>query len=126
MEMSNLFISRWKIDPAKREEFLRIFNELYLSAKELLERETTAYHYGWSRDENEFVAIEAWKNEATVAALRQAPQFQEIFGRMMACACAPMKMELLNDLADDRSIFAAHPVGKSTVHPNIGHGTIFV
>jgi len=124
--LSNLFISRWTIDPAKREEFLRIFNELYNAAKELLERETTACHYGWSRNENEFVAIEAWKNEATVAALRQSPEFEQMFGRMMACAAAPMKMELVNDLANDRSIFAAHPAGKSTVHPNVGHGTVFV
>jgi quinol monooxygenase YgiN len=124
--MANLFISRWMIEPAKRAEFLRTFNELFLAAKDLLDRETSAYHYGWSRNENEFVAIESWKNEATVAALRQSPQFREVFSRMMACTSAPMKMELLNDLGNDRSIFAAHPSGKSTVHPDVGHGTVFI
>jgi len=124
--MSDLFISRWQIKPEKREEFLAIFNELYEAAKPLLETETTAYHYGWSRDENEFVAIEAWKNPATVAALRASPQFKDVFGRMMACASAPMRMELINDLSNDRSIFAAHPAGASTVHPEVGHGTIFL
>ena len=124
--MANLFISRWQIKPSKREEFLKIFGELHTAAQDLLERETTAYHYGWSRNENEFVAIEAWKNEATVAALRQSPQFKDVFDRMMACSSAPMKMELINDLSGDRSIFAAHPAGKSTVHPDAGYGTIFI
>ena len=124
--MANMFISRWQIDPKKRQEFLNIFNELLAAAKELLEREASAYHYGWSRSENEFVAIEAWKSEATVAALRQSPQFKEVFARMMACASAPMTMEIINDLAGDRTIFAAHPSGKSTVHPDVGHGTVFL
>ncbi len=124
--MPNLFISRWTIDPAKREEFLAIFNELYTAAQDLLARETTAYHYGWCRNQNEFVAIEAWKNEGTVAALRQSPEFKEIFTRMMACATAPMRMELITDLSDERSVFAMHPAGRSTVHPPVGHGTVFL
>jgi quinol monooxygenase YgiN len=126
VEMSNLFISRWRIDPAKREDFTSTFNELYLGAKELLERETTAFHFGWARDENEFVAVEAWKDEATAAALRQSPEFEAVFKRLMACAAAPMEMEVLNDLSDNRSIFMTHPPGKSSVHPDIGHGTVFI
>jgi quinol monooxygenase YgiN len=124
--MANLFISRWQIDPDKREQFLTVFNELYEAAKPLLEAHTTALHYGWGRDENEFVAIEAWKDEAMVAGLRQSPEFKDVFARMMACASAPMRMELINDLSNDRAIFAAHPAGPSTVHPEVGHGTLFI
>jgi len=124
--LGNLFISRWRVDPARREAFLAIFNELYEAAKPLLETQATAFHYGWGRDENEFVAIEAWKDEAVVASLRRSPQFNEVFTAMMDCSSAPMRMELVNDLANDRSIFSAHPPGKSTVHPDIGHGTVYL
>jgi len=124
--MANLFISRWKIDPVKREMFLKIFEELYVSAKELLDRETTAIHYGWGRDANEFVAIEAWKDETVVSALRQSEAFKDIFAKMMTCTTAPMQMELITDLPGDRSVFATHPVGPSTVHPQVGHGTNFI
>ena len=124
--MGNLFISRWQVAPAKREAFLAVFNELYEAAKPLLAAQATAFHYGWGRDENEFIAIEAWKDESVVAALRASPQFIQVFTAMMDCSAGPMQMEVVSDLANDRAIFAAHPAGKSTVHPDIGHGTVYI
>ena len=124
--MGNLFISRWQVHPTKREAFLEIFNELYEAAKPLLETQATVFHYGWGRDENEFVAVEAWKDDTIVASLRQSPQFNQVFTAMMDCSSGPMRMELVNDLTNDRTIFAAHPPAKSSVHPDIGHGTVYL
>jgi quinol monooxygenase YgiN len=98
----------------------------YEAAKPLLETQATVFHYGWGRDENEFVAVEAWKDDTIVASLRQSPQFNQVFTAMMDCSSGPMRMELVNDLTNDRTIFAAHPPAKSSVHPDIGHGTVYL
>ena len=64
---ANTFVSRWFIRPERRDEFIRLFNQLWQADVEGLKQATYFVFYGWGRDANEFVAIESWKNEAAVA-----------------------------------------------------------
>lgn len=124
--MANLFISRWTIDPARRDDFLAVFNRLYEAAKDLLAQQTTLTYYGWGRNPNEFVAFEAWKDESVVSALRESEEFKAFFTEMMAFSTAPMRMELFTELGEARDLFERYPPGTSKVHPPIAPGTQYL
>lgn len=115
--MANLFISRWKLHPERRDEFRQIMDGLVNASKDLIESEITIFFHGWGRDENEFVAIESWRSEGAVKSLRETPEFQATMERLMACCREPMEMELFTDDQNDREIFELYPAGVSQVHP---------
>ena len=124
--MASAFISRYQLKPDKRDEFIKTLKSMYEGARSLLEQETHFTFYGFGRDENEFVAIESWKNEAVVNALRASDEFQRSFIRLMSCVAAPMQLEIFRGWDDDKSVFDCYPSGPSKVHPATGaYPTIF-
>jgi quinol monooxygenase YgiN len=118
--MASLFISRYQLQPEKRDEFVRTLKAMFEGAREIVEKETTLLFYGFGRDPNEFVAIESWKNEEVVNAVRASDGFKQGFAALMACASAPMEMEIFRDWNDDASVFDVYPRGESKVHPKVG------
>jgi len=114
---SNLFVSRYTIKPGKREEFLAIFNPLWQNATEFMAENAHFVFYGFGRDPDVMVAIESYRNEEAVAAIRKTPEFKELVGKMLDLCSEPMTMELFNGLEAGRAIFDMHPAGVSTVHP---------
>jgi quinol monooxygenase YgiN len=114
---SNLFISRWTIDPAKRARFLEVWDGLWRSNADAIEVMTHFVYFGWGRDPNQFVAIESYRDEAVVAELRKNEAFRGAVKVMLDCSSAPMTMELLSGMEGSRSIFDLYPAGPSTVHP---------
>lgn len=118
--MASIFISRYQLKPERRDEFVRTLRSMYEAGREFIAKETNFVFYGFGRDPNEFVAIESWKNEAVVNALRASEDFKKGFAVLMSCASAPMEMELFRDWNDDTSIFDTYPRGESRVHPKVG------
>jgi quinol monooxygenase YgiN len=116
----NLFISRWNIDPAKRERFLEIWDGLWRAHADAIEVMTHFVYYGWARNPNQFVALESYCDEAVVTQLRKDEGFRAAVRAMLDCSNAPMTMELLSGMEGDRSIFDIYPAGRSTVHPQDG------
>lgn len=124
---SNLFISRWTIAPARREEFLAIWDGLWRAHAGAIEVMTHFVYYGWARDPNQLVVLESYRDEAVVTQLRQDEGFKQAVRAMLDCCSAPMTMELLSGLEGDRSIFDLYPAGPSTVHPqDAAQSTIFL
>jgi quinol monooxygenase YgiN len=124
---SNTFVSRWKIRPDRREEFLSIWEPLWRNHIETMEAITHFVFYGWGRDPNELVAIESYRDEGLLAELRKTDAFQREVGRMLDCCSEPMIMELYSGLDADRSVFDLYPKGESQVHPKgAAQGTVFV
>ncbi|WP_327753807.1 antibiotic biosynthesis monooxygenase (plasmid) [Sphingobium sp. SJ10-10] len=114
----NLFISRWTIDPAQRERFLAIWDGLWRGHADAIEVMTHFVYYGWSRDPNQFVAIESYRDESVVDEIRKNDAFRDAVRAMLNCSSAPMTMELLSGMEGSRSIFDLYPAGPSTVHPD--------
>lgn len=127
VSMASLFISRFQLKPEKRDEFVRTLKTMYEGASDLIRKETNCVFYGFGRNPNEFVAIESWKSEDTVNALRASEEFKKGFTALMSCVVAPMKLEIFRDWNDDASVFALYPVGESKLHPKVnGLATLFV
>lgn len=114
----NLFISRWTIDPAKRERFLAIWDGLWRSHADAIEVMTHFVYYGWGRDPDQFVAIESYRDESVVGEIRKNEGFRDAVRGLLDCSRAPMTMELLSGMEGNRSIFDIYPAGPSTVHPD--------
>jgi quinol monooxygenase YgiN len=124
--MANLFISRYRLKPEKRDEFVRTLKSMIEAGRDFIASETNFVYYGFGRDPNEFVAIESWKNEATVNALRASEDFKKGFAALMNCASAPMEIEMFRDWDDDNSVFGLYPRGESKLHAKVnGLSTIF-
>ncbi|MGK2908221.1 MAG: putative quinol monooxygenase [Sphingobium sp.] len=123
----NLFISRWTIDPDKREAFLAIWDGLWRAHAGAIEVMTHFVYYGWGRDPNQLVVMESYRDEAVVTELRKDEGFKQAVRAMLDCCSAPMTMELLSGLDGDRSIFDLYPAGPSAVHPlDAGQQTVFL
>jgi len=118
--MASVFISRYQLKPEKRDEFVRTLKSMYEAGREFIKKETNFVFYGFGRDPNEFVAIESWKSEAVVNALRASDDFKKAFAALMSCASAPMEIELFRDWDDDASLFEVYPRGDSRLHPTVG------
>ena len=118
--MASLFISRYRLKPEKRDDFVRTLKAMYEGGREFIEQQTNFCFYGFGRDPDEFVAIESWKSEDVVNALRATEQFKQGFAALMSCASAPMEMEVFRDWNDDASVFDVYPRGESRVHPRVG------
>ena len=117
--LPNLFISRWTIDPQKRDRFLEVWDSLWRAHADGIELMTHFVYFGWGRDPNQFVAIESYRDEAVVTELRKNEGFRDAVRTMLDCSSAPMTMELLSGYeAGNRSIFDIYPAGPSQVHPN--------
>ena len=112
----------------KRDEFVRTLKAMYEGGKEFIEQQTWFCFYGFGRDPNEFVAVESWKDENVVAALRKTPEFQQGFAALMSCVSAPMEMELFRGWDDPNSkLFELYPRGVSQVHAKTGEfPTVFL
>ena len=113
------FVARFTLVPAKREEFIDAHRQLMSQAGPFMEQETYFVFYGWGRDENEFVAIEAWKDEGTLNALRAQPDFQAGVKRLLACCTAPVEISLWSGTTAPRFAFELYPRGASQVHPSL-------
>ena len=118
---SNLFVSRWTIRPDKREAFLAIFNPLWRNSIDFMKENANFVFYGFGRDPNVMVAIESYKDEAAVTAIRETPRFKELVAQLLDLCSEPMTMELFSGLEMGPEIFEMYPAGQSTVHPVTDH-----
>jgi quinol monooxygenase YgiN len=124
---SNVFISRWTVDPARRDEFIALFDSLWRGHIEAMEQITHFVYYGWGRDPNVMVAIESYKDESLLAELRKSGIFQVQVAKLLDCCSRPMTMELFSGLEGGRSVFDLYPAGESQVHPRgTAFGTVFL
>ncbi|WP_176599173.1 MULTISPECIES: putative quinol monooxygenase [Sphingobium] len=111
----NLFGVHWKVDPARREEFLQLFEQVCEEAKPFYYRGCTFAFQGWARDPNEFVVFASW-DEEVAQELRNVPEFQENNRKLLECCTEPVQMEWYSGMNKDRAIFDAFPVGTSSAH----------
>ncbi|HUD90859.1 putative quinol monooxygenase [Sphingobium sp.] len=114
---SNIFISKYRIKPGKRDEFLAIFNPLWKNAMAFMQEHANFVFYGFGRDPDILVAIESYRNEEAVNAIRQTDAFKQLVGQMLDLCSEPMTMELFNGLEMGPEIFDVYAQGRSTVHP---------
>jgi quinol monooxygenase YgiN len=118
---ANAFVSRYHIAPGQRDAFITRFNALWQADIPGLQAITNFVFYGFGRDENEFVAIESWKDEAAIAAVRETPLFRQAVTGLLELCDKPMEMSLYAGLeAPSRALFDTYPAGPSRVHPSAG------
>jgi quinol monooxygenase YgiN len=114
---ANCFITRFTVDPARRDEFLAALDELCRNAELAYEEGCNFAFHGWGRNPNQWVAVASWKSEDFVnKRVRQMPWFADTQRRMLACCTEPMVMEQLSGMNIDRSVFDQYPAGSSHVH----------
>lgn len=125
---ANAFVSRYHIAPGQRDEFVARFNALWRADIPGLQAITNFVFYGFGRDENEFVALESWKDEAAIVAVRETQGFKDAVAGLLELCDRPMEMQLYSGLeAPSRDLFEAYPAGPSAVHPRSGEiGAIFL
>lgn len=111
----NCFAVRYKLDPAKREHFLQVFNALCDFAQPFYERGCAFAFQGWARDPNEFVVMASW-DEDVVEELRGTAEYQKYSQDLMDCAVEPVIIEQFAGMDKDRSVFDTYPQGESKVH----------
>ena len=114
------FIARFQLNPARREEFLRVHQGIVDTSGAFMEQEAHFTFYGWGRSENEFVAIEAWKREETLNNLRSNPAFVESVRKLLVCCSAPVEISLFVGTKSSRALFDLYPAGVSGFHPTVG------
>jgi quinol monooxygenase YgiN len=114
---SNIFISRYTIKPGQRDAFMAIFDPLWRNATAFMAENAHFVFYGFGRDPDVMVAIESYRNEDAVAAIRETPEFKAFVGRMLDLCSAPMTMELFNGIEMGAEVFDLYPAGVSAVHP---------
>ena len=117
---ANAFVSRWFVKPERRDDFIKAFNGLWSGHAEQMGEVTNFVFYGWGRDPNEFVAIESWKSEEIVNAVRQTELFKVAVANLMSMCSKQMVMEVYSPWEGDRSVFDLYPAGQSKVHPRSG------
>lgn len=131
--MASLFVSKFSIAPEKKEEFVRRLHAMYVAAKPILDAETTVLFYGWDRD-GKFVAVESYRNEEMLNAMRASDGFKAGYRGLMECANGPMTLEIFSgvDLANpvfghDRKLFdETYPKGESKVHDPVDGKKTFI
>ncbi|RJG03197.1 hypothetical protein [Noviherbaspirillum sedimenti] len=124
---SSAFISRFHVDPKRKDEFVRIFDSLWKPHLDFMNEQCNFVFYGWDRDEHIFYAIESYKDEELLKELRKSGVFQTQVSQLMDCCNAPMEMELARGMDSDRSCFDFYKRGPSEVHPigKNGLGAVF-
>ena len=116
----NCFSSRFKIDPTKRAQFEKVFEQLCKFARPFYDRGCVFAFQGWARDPNEFVVFASW-DEAVVQELRATPEFRRFNADLLDCCVGPMLMEQFSGMEKDRSVFDIYPAGHSQMH---SHGKV--
>lgn len=114
------FIAHFYVRPDRRAAFQDEFDALWQADVEGLKAATNFVFYGWGRDENEFVAIESWKDDEVTDAVRASDLFQEKVGALLDLCSAPMLIELFAGSAVGRAVFDRYPAGDSRLHPRAG------
>ena len=114
---SNIFISRYTIKPGQRDAFMAIFDPLWRNATEFMAENAHFVFYGFGRDPNVMVAIESYRNEDAVAAIRKTPEFKAFVGQMLDLCSEPMTMELFSGIEMGAEVFDLYPACLSAVHP---------
>lgn len=114
---ASAFVAHFHVKPDKREEFVTAFNALWQADIPGLRDAVNFVFYGWGRDENEFVAIESWKDDAVTHALRKSDFFQQSVGALFELCDQPMGLDLYTGMSFPRALFDALPAGVSPVHP---------
>lgn len=66
------------------------------------------------------MAIESWRSEEAVDAVRGSEGFKQAVTALMGCCNKPMQMEVFADIGNDHSAFDLYPTGKSQVHREAG------
>ena len=123
---SSCFIARFHVDPARRDTFVAIFDALWQGAKDMLEDQCNLVFYGWDRDDTTFVTIESYKDEDTLAALRESEMFQTVMRQLLEQCIAPMELQLLRGMAMSSEVFDFYPAGPSGVHPSAGSINVLI
>jgi quinol monooxygenase YgiN len=113
---ANCFISRFTVDPRRRDEFLTALEELASNAESWYEEGCHFAFHGWARNPNQWVAIASWKSEEFVNKMRQEPWYKDTQQRMLECSSEAMIMEQISGMNCDRSVFDQYPAGSSQVH----------
>ena len=113
---ANCFLSRFTVDPSRRQEFLKAFDELARNAEAWYDEGCNFAFHGWGRNPNEFVAVASWKFEDFVNKMRRQPSYIETQRRMLECSTEAMRMEQFSGMNRDRSVFDIYPAGSSQVH----------
>ncbi len=124
---NSAFVCKFHVRPECREEFNATFDTLWRNSLDFMNAQCNFVFYGWGRDENEFVAIESYKDEELLAGLRASDEFQVMVGKLLGLCDKPMVLEIFNGMATGRSVFELYPSGPSKVHPSNGEiGGVFV
>ena len=113
---ANCFICRFTVEPARREDFLAVLDELCRNADDWYEEGCNFAFHGWARNPNQWVAIASWKSEEFVNKMRQEPWYKDTQQRMLECSSEAMVMEQVSGMNVDRSVFDLYPAGSSQVH----------
>lgn len=123
---ASCFIARFHVDPTKREGFEKIFDALWRGSLDMLNEQCNLVYYGWDRDDRVFYAIESYKDETALAALRESEMFQTVVRQLLEHCDAPMELTLLRGLDADKSVFSHYPAGPSKVHPAAGNINVLI
>jgi quinol monooxygenase YgiN len=113
---NNVFLSRFTVEPSRRQEFLAALEELCANANHWYEEGCTFAFQGWARNPNQWVAIACWKSEEYLDRMRETPWFMDCQKRMLDCCSEPMTMEQFSGMDHDREVFSRYPTGSSPVH----------
>ena len=116
LRKNNCFISRFTVDPNRRDEFIAALDELCVHAEDWYEKGCTFAFQGWSRNPNEWVAIASWNPETYLNEMRATEWFKDCQMRMLACCTDTMIMENIAGMDEVRTIFDIQPAGSSKVH----------
>lgn len=117
---ASAFVAHFYVKAEQRDAFVDKFNALWHADIDGLRASANFVFYGWGRDENEFVAIESWKDDAVTAEVRRSEFFQEKVGELLSLCDKPMLVELYSGMESGRQIFIDLPAGESRVHPRAG------
>ena len=113
-----VFISRFKLIPSKRQEFLDAHRSETANAADFLDKYANFFFFGFGRNENEWVSIESWKDEEAVDQLRASPAFKQIAKRMLDCLSAPAEISVYAGEDGPLTALDKYPIGLSKVHPH--------
>lgn len=117
---ASAFVAHFYVKPDLRDAFVEKFNGLWQADIDGLRASVNFVFYGWGRDENEFVAVESWKDDTITAEVRRSEFFQEKVGELLSLCDKPMLVELYTGMEAGRQIFIDLPAGESKVHPRAG------
>ncbi len=114
---SSAFVAYFTLEPSKIEQFKRAHQAIVDASEAFMDEQSHFIFYGWGRKENEWVAIESWKDQSILNGLRENADFQAGVRAMLECCAAPIRIEMFAAKQGDRSAFDMYPSGVSAFHP---------